>query len=382
MKRIQDDLNLRGAFSPAPEDLKNMLVHTANSVKEEEKVKNYRWGAILVAALIIMATMSAAVAASEWIGWTDFFSKFYNVTLPSEAQEIMAQTERQAFQVGPLTLTVQETLCDGENAFTSIVATTSDGSPAVITSWGEWDMPICANGMDNEAVRLGVDRKTSWMDAAQAVDQPLYAVRAIPEVDHNLMNGEQMEDFLHNAEGGFVNFSLVAVDAEKVGDALPLTYYLYVAEIDAETGDVKQEWKERKEGEIPVNSSVLAEKTYAMDSEYEFNGFKLENILIEMRVTGGYVTTTFTAPEGATEEAWWDETWSDLVNAMTLCDAAGERFKSGVSLSMHADVSNWPTVTVHETIGISELPETVRLIIRDDAESAEPVPFEVVLPAQ
>lgn len=364
MKRIQDDLDLRSAFSPVPEDVKNMLVRTANSVEEEEKVKKYTWKAVLIAAVIMVATMSVGLAASGLVGWTDFFSRFHDIVLPTEAQEIIGKTEHQSFQVGPLTLTVQELLCDGENAFTAIAARTADGSPAIISSYGEWMFPIRANGADTEAQRLGVDAMMSWELAAKTLNQPLYAVRAIPEVDYSLMDGEQMEDYLHDAEGAYVNFSMVPLKASKIGEALPVTYYLYVAEIDVETGHVKRDWTERKEGEIPVVSSVLAEKTYTPASECLVNGYKLENILIEMRVTGGYVTMTFTAPEGVPDSDQ-DDAWHDLVDAVTLCDADGEPFKSGISMTTSADLSGWPTVVIDETIAVSELPETLQLVTKN-----------------
>ena len=194
MKRIQDDLNLRSAFSPVPDEVKNMLLRTANSVREEEKVRKTSWRAVLVAAMIIVATMSVAVAASELVGWTDFFSRLYDRALPTEAQEILAQTKQQSFQVGPLTLTTQELLCDGENAFTSIIAHTTDGSPALFCGDGEWMTAIRAQGADTEAQRLGVDGLVTWAYAAKTLGLPLYSVRAIPEVEFKLMNGEQAED--------------------------------------------------------------------------------------------------------------------------------------------------------------------------------------------
>ena len=380
MRRIQDDLDIRGAFSPVPEDVKNMLIRTANSVKEEETVRKYRWGAVLLAAMIIVATMSVAVAASELIGWTDFFSRLYDRTLPTEAQEILAQTKQQSFQVGPLTLTTQELLCDGENAFTSIIAHTTDGSPALFCGDGEWMTAIRAHGADTEAQRLGVDGLVTWAYAAKTLGLPLYSVRAIPEVEFKLMNGEQMEDSLHDAEGALVYFSMVPLRADKLGDTLSLNYYLRVEEVDVETGMSKELWEERVAGEIPVMSSVLAEKTYHPAMEGPVCGYELENVLIEMRVTGGYVTMNFTAPEGATEEAYWDDVWPYLVDAVTLCDADGEPFKNGIGLSISADLSNWPTVAVQETLNISELPETIKVITRE-VERAEPQSFEVVLPA-
>lgn len=367
MKRIQDDLDLRNAFSPAPEDVKDMLIRTANSVKEEEKVRKYSWGAVLLAAVIIMATMSVGLAASELVGWTDFFSRFHGINLPKEAQEIMSKNEHQSYQVGPLTLTVQELLCDGENAFTSIVARTADGSPAIICSQGEWMIPMRANGSDTEVQRLGVDGMMTWEMAAKTLGQPLYGVRAIPEVDFSLLNGEQMEDYLHDAEGGFVDFSMVPVKPGKVGDTLPVIYYLYVEEIDVETGEIKQQWTQREQSEIPVVSSVLAEKTYTPASECLVNGFKLESVKIDMHVTGGYVTLTFTAPDGV-PELDRDWAWHEIVDAVTLADADGNPYKSGISMTVKGDVYDWPTVVIEETLSMTELPESLQIITRNQVE--------------
>ena len=108
MKREMDSLNLRDAFGPMPDDIREALLNTARSVKEEEPVKRVTIRTVLIAACIILATTAIAIATTNSFGWNDFFKILYGETnaVPEEAQKIMDSTEEQAFILGPVTFTV------------------------------------------------------------------------------------------------------------------------------------------------------------------------------------------------------------------------------------------------------------------------------------
>ena len=53
MKRDLDNLDLRGAFKPMPDECRNALMTAACSVKEEEPVKRVTFRAVLIAACTV-----------------------------------------------------------------------------------------------------------------------------------------------------------------------------------------------------------------------------------------------------------------------------------------------------------------------------------------
>ena len=99
MKRNLDDLNLRDAFAQEPDACHLALMQAACSVKEDEPVKKYTFRTALVAALIIAALMTVAIAATTG-GLTDWFQKHYNAVLPQTAQEILNATEKSTLDAG------------------------------------------------------------------------------------------------------------------------------------------------------------------------------------------------------------------------------------------------------------------------------------------
>ena len=106
MKRDLDNLDLRGAFKPMPDECRNALMTAACSVKEEEPVKRVTFRAVLIAACIIIATMAIAMAAGQIFGWTDFFSGYYDISVPQDTVQIMKDNGEISHTIGPVTFTV------------------------------------------------------------------------------------------------------------------------------------------------------------------------------------------------------------------------------------------------------------------------------------
>ena len=62
MKRDMDNLDLRAAFRPMPEECHAALMDAARSVKEEKEMKRASFRVVLIAAMIIMSMMAVAFA--------------------------------------------------------------------------------------------------------------------------------------------------------------------------------------------------------------------------------------------------------------------------------------------------------------------------------
>ena len=127
MKRDMDNLNLRDAFRPMPEESRDALMSTARSVKEDEPVKKAAFRTVLIAACVIVATMAVAMAAGQIFGWNDFFKKDYGADIPKTAQEIMATCEPVSWQEGDVVFTVRERYSDSRLAMISVEARLADG---------------------------------------------------------------------------------------------------------------------------------------------------------------------------------------------------------------------------------------------------------------
>ena len=137
MKRDMDNLNLRDAFVPMPEETRDALMSAARSVKEEEPVKKFTFRTALIAACIIVATMAVAMAAGSIFGWNDFFSKDYGTTIPKTAQEIMTATEPVTWQEGDVIFTVRERYSDSRLALISVEARLAEGVAAQVIGHGQ-----------------------------------------------------------------------------------------------------------------------------------------------------------------------------------------------------------------------------------------------------
>lgn len=371
MKHVQDhrkptdEPNLRNAFSPVPPDVRDLLVRTARSVKEEENVKNrkYRLSPVLLAALIVFATMSVGLAVSESVGWSDFFGRFHHGSVPSPMQQAMNQAEHTAYELGPITFTVDQALCDGKTVIVSVSARMTDGSAALLASAEDYSMPIST--YETGLASLGLEDGMTWPEAARQKNLPLYAVHAMPQPG-KWGGSDQYEAYLYGAEGAFVDFSGFLVDDDQLGDTVPLELLLSVSAIDPETGEITQKWQSRPAYTVPVDRSVLAEKTYVPEETLEAAGLRLESVRMELRVTGAYVYTAFTASDAVDHE---NEAWLDTCYNVEITDANGDDFPFGVSLSGSCDDSAWPAIVLDGTLMIDALPDTIGVRLSYDDET-------------
>lgn len=353
MKRDMNDLDLRGAFTPMPEECHRALMSAANSVKEEEPVKKASYRAVLIAAVIIVASMAVAFAAQQ-LGWVDFYQNYDGVPVPKAAEEILNATKPQSYQVGPMTFTYKQLLADGRIALSTADIVLTDGSEALYTP----DMEI-GESMDalSDTVlkKYGLESGTTWLEAAKQLNLPLYGVRALIEVEGQYSAGWAMEDPMWNEDGSIVFFSMPATNPETAKGVLPVTMYMAVTKYDPATGEALDNWVQREESEIAV-SAMLAEKSYQFEGEVTFGGLTLTGVRAEQYVTGVYVFTSFTVPEGMSEEAATDAAYN-----VELCDSEGNRLPGGISLSGELKTDAFPAIVLESMISAEELPDSITL---------------------
>lgn len=335
MKREWD---LKNAFAPQPESCREALLNAARSVKEEETVKRISYRAVWIAAILLILTMAAAFAAHS-VGLFDWFQKHYGAALPPAAQEALSATEPTALAAGPLTITVRETLADGQIAYLTADARVTDGNRAIVFSGAGDPNDRIGPALATELNHPDINESTSAAQAAATLKVPLYSALTWFEPASELLAGEEMIDGVYLQDGSLMLVDMRYTDPEKVGDTLKGAVYALVQEVDPATCEPTA----AQEANVPLDiavSGVIAEKTYTVES-----GSKLLDCLSVTRLTarqtcaGVYVTIHAHADEGTT--------LGQLLQAgeLDVLTASGERFPTGISLTaepLQGDGSRFP----------------------------------------
>lgn len=367
--RNMDDLNLKDAFSPMPGTCRDALMNAVRSVEEDNPMKRATYRVALIAAVIIVALMAVAFAASQ-LGLVDFFNRYHDDRLPDSAKAALSATEQKSYEVGPLTITLRETLADGRLAYLTTQARTTDGSPAVMdSSCGDVGMQI----WDTEAARLKVPPKTTIFEAAKQAGVPLYVVTSYLTIEDKYHNGEEMQDIIWAEDGSALLVDMLQTDPALVPETLTGVLTLQVQEIDL-TKDMYAEdrcaqgkdWSIEAEISISVGG-VTAERTYLPEGNAEIMGYTVESIKAQQTCAGVYLTSTMTA--GA--EPIRKDVWEIFYNLVELVDAQGQPFPGGINLSGSLDEGTWPTVVLKTMIGVGELPEALRMESTVDGDCVE-----------
>ncbi len=351
MKRDIENLDFRAAFRPVPEACRAALMDAARSVKEERKMKRASLRVALIAAAIVVSMMAAALAAGHLMGWTDFLGDYSNVNIPQGAVEQMQVTEELSWQVGPMTFTVTELLTDGRIAVSSVNIRTTDGSPALMC-WDPWDTIGCNgdNGKAN-AVRLGIDPTTTYIEAAKQLNLPLYTVRGILDVAAEYIGGESMEDPMWNEDGSVTYFCMIDLADGAVRETLPTGLFLRVSRIDPASGEEAEKWVDREQTVLIPVCPVLEKRSYVPDRETIIAGQKLLKVDAVRYVTGAYLTLTWEMDAMLMPEKVWE------LYDLTLLDADGAPLPRGMNLS----ASMMVTITQEEMLGVESLPDVITL---------------------
>lgn len=362
-KRKLEEMDLRAAFPEMPQDCHDALLRAARSAgTEETKMKHFTVKTVLLTALLVIFTTTAAVAATEALGWTDFFSQYYGTQVPAAAQRIMKEEwNRHHFSLGPVSYDVQELYCDGHIAMASTVIKMEDGGKALLLGEGfEPSDALGANGENGAALagQLGLSPSATWLDAAKELKLPLYRVRAILEVPEALSDGVETEDPLYNDDGSLTYFSLCEMNGTAYGEKIACQLFLRLAEIDLETGDEQNVSASREMLEI-----FLEAPGGQFDRKYEdisFGGFQLDTVHMEWMPAGLYLFSTFTAQDGVTQ----DQAYETLYR-VDWVDENGVSFPRGLSLTESLDTGAWPAVTLKQMISVDAIPEHMSIRVPD-----------------
>lgn len=333
--------------------------HIMASAKEEESVKKFTVSTALIVVLIVIATLTTALAASALLGWTDF----YSFEIPKTAQEILNATEPKDYQVGPITFTVNELLTDGHIALCSATSHVTDGSSAVLSE--EVYDAVGANGDNGEALaqKWNLSPDTRWIDAAHIMNLPFYRISMSVNVPEECHDGEDMGDAMWDEKGNCVSYYMAALNSLQVGETLPIKLHFQVWQYDPQSiepqnifDDVVDEAKEMSywEDTFEITLTVpapIAEKTYMPEQPYDFeNGLTLNSVTAQQTVAGAYVVGQFTLRDGFN----FNDAYS---GELDFLDATGEEIPWGMAESGIIEYDQLPKVEWGAMLNLEVLPE-------------------------
>lgn len=333
--------------------------HIMASAKEEEPVKKFAVSTALIVVLIVIATLTTALAASALLGWTDF----YSFEIPKTAQEILNATEPKDYQVGPITFTVNELLTDGHIALCSATSHVTDGSSAVLSE--EVYDAVGANGDNGEALaqKWNLSPDTRWIDAAHIMNLPFYRISISVNVPEECHDGEDMGDAMWDEKGNCVSYYMAALNSLQVGETLPIKLHFQVWQYDPQSiepqsifEDVVDKAKEMSywEDTFEITLTVpapIAEKTYMPEQPYDFeNGLTLNSVTAQQTVAGAYVVGQFTLRDGFN----FNDAYS---GELDFLDATGEEIPWGMAESGIIEYDQLPKVEWGVMLNLEVLPE-------------------------
>ena len=364
MKRDMDNLNLRDAFRPMPEETRDALMSAARSVKEDEPVKKAAFRTVLIAACVIVATMAVAMAAGQIFGWKDFFKKDYGTDIPKTAQEILTSSEPVTWQEGDVLFTVRERYSDPKLAMISVEARLADGVEGILTA-DDFTMPIGAYGENSHsqdvAKRLGVDPQMTWMDAAKELKLPLYSVVAILDIPSEFWGSEEYGDPMFNEDGSLTWFSLQPLNGQITDEEMKARVYLRTKQVNLDNAEDNTNSMEKYIDLTIHTEKVIATAEYIIPEDTKvLDAFRIDSIHAELLPSGLHFTTNLTALEGATQEMAFDKLRVDIVQEN------GEAYPTGITLSGgFSNLDTWPQIPYTQMITVDQIPDTIHLVFPD-----------------
>ena len=351
------DEELKTMFGETPDSFRLAVQRAVDKKEAQPMKKRMTVRAILIAAVIIVATMAVAYAVGTGMGLTDFLGIFHeNVQVPSGVKQVLDSTVQQHWQVGPLTLTLKQSIADGHFVCLVTSAAPTDGTQAVcITNSAEADYPF----EDSHRV------ERTWGMAADATPQQvarekglkLYRVSA--RMDGLECSEIEMEACIYDDDGMLNYVDQAITRPAEVGEELRLDMFLRVEELDVDTLEVKQgcDWSltPMPEVVVPVQKAI-ATRTYVPQEEGKIGSFTLNKVVAEQMQTGVYVTAYLTMDDA---NARPDELYNN--ETLVYTDMQGNPFPGGMSLSGNFNMDHLPQVEETDMLGLDSLPEEMLL---------------------
>ena len=326
------------------------------------KGKQFRHTATILLVLLLTFTLSSTVAcaANAPSNLTAFLADYCDVQVPKAAQTMLAASEKRTWTVGQAQFTLEESIADGNIAYlVTRVAPVGDKAllfANIAEGVNDVDDPIA---YPNLLALYGCADGTTYLQLAQKLNLPLYAVSVDPMTVDPEECGDQMMDCVYQPDGSVVFINLL----QFMGNALdlPLHFGMEFTQLDPQTGEEleKSNLQVVHTFSIPVQGT-LGTRTFTAQDETISNGNAfVQSITFTQKVTGTY----FTIHLKALRKPAGDEQPYDLYDFFKLVDDAGRELPSGISLSGSCDDS-----AINGMVSLDALPDRVNIAVMDPSK--------------
>ena len=344
-------------FEPSPEFhacvQKTLSRLQTEHLQEEKNMKKGTFRAVLIACALLISMMGVALAAGNLLGWDDL-AKRSGTFVPETGKRVMQDSETYSFTLGNMRYDVKEMLCDGHIATASVHISLTDGSGALICT--EPFEPIGASGENgkNLAASLGVDQRTTWVDAAKQLNKKLYRASAQLNVPVEYWADGGMSETLWNEDGSMVYYTMWYLNGKMEGEKQGMHMDLCLSEMNLENGE--EENRQMVSEEITmILEAPMDTCEYSFPEGTEVKGYRLESLKGELTAAGMYLFSTFTAPEGST----LDDFYQVYDHEYHYTNETGERYANGISFSGSLDDTEFPKIVIGDMISVNEMPQSM-----------------------
>lgn len=363
MKKMPDQVEWEHGFQAVPDAFHTCVQNAlcklqAESKQEEQKVKKVTYRSVLIAAIVLIAMMGVAFALvnGNTLGWNDLAERS-GTYVPEAGKKVMEDSGVQTFYLGNMRYDVKEMLCDGHIATASVHVSLTDGSQSLLCA--EPFDPIGAVGENGKklAEKLGVNERTSWVDAAKQLNMKLYRVGADLDLPVELQSDGGMSEMLWNEDGTAVCYTMWYMNGEAKGEKVDMNMDLFLAEMDLETGE-QVNIQRSKEAISMYLEAPIETRLYRFAEGTVIQGYRLEKVEGELTPAGLYLTAVFTAPDGKTMDEFFE---NDSSHEFWFTDENGERFPNGISFSGSLKYESFPVIVMGDMISADAMPEKMTM---------------------
>lgn len=358
------DKELKAMFGQTPDSFTAAMERAIAGEKPADapapRRLNRTWSVVLIVALVLALT-TGAYAAAVRLGLRDMLNQGIITSVPQSALEALQATEVQSWEVGPLTVSLNETLADGYMVYVVSQINTTDGSKALMVQ-GTDDFYVRVP--DNLKAYLGVEGERMG-DAALRYDGPIYTVDVWLNIDSELIMSEIMGlEGVYGDDGSLLVASMTPTVPERLGDTLPgelqvkvrqLRISSYQEEAPTVGGEEYHidreevaEWEAFLPIEIPV-TGVVETKTYLPDGDDDLGWCTVEKVDAERTAAGMYVYISLTA---SGDGRGWVE----------CLDANQQEYpRNDMYSTTHIDRDDYPHIVFMTYYSTDELPDPLYL---------------------
>lgn len=355
------DQELKDMFGKTPDSFTAAMERALAGDKPEREAPaprrlNRTWSIVLIVALALALT-TGAYAAAVRLGLIDMLNQGVLSVVPQSALEALQATEAQSWEVGPLTVSLNESLADGYMVYVVSQINTTDGSKALMVQGTD---DFYAEVPDNLKAYLGVEGERMF-DAAARYDGPIYTVDVWLNIDSELIMSEVMGlEGVYGDDGSLLVASMTPTEPELLGDTLPGELQVKVRQlkinsyqeeaftVGGETYRVDREEVAEWEAFLPIEISVtgvIETRTYLPDGDNDLGWCTVEKVEAERTVAGMYVYMSLTA---SGDGRGWVE----------CLDANQQEYpRNDMYSTTHIDRDDFPHIVVMTYYGTDELPD-------------------------